>query len=115
MLAEARSEAKLSSALGEIRAEFGHLRAEFGELKADVGYVRIKLDAVERSTTGLKGTVITTGQTAGVGAVAIVIGVLAYGQTSFGIGVSTRDVIKASVSEYRQQEETTRPQSPAPK
>ena len=84
-LAEARSEAKLAQALGEIRTE---MRSGFAAINA-------RLD----SLSGIKATVIGTG----IAVVAVIIALMTYGQTWFGIGVSTRDVVKATVMEYRQQ------------
>ena len=34
---------------------------------------------------------------------AIVIGMMTYGQSSFGLGISQRDLVRAVVTEYRQQ------------
>ena len=84
-LAEARIDEKLAAMLGEMRTGFARLNA--------------RLDGVERATSGIKATVIGTG----IAAVVLVIAVLAYGQTWFGIGVSTRDVVRAAVTEYHQQ------------
>ncbi|MBV8616870.1 MAG: hypothetical protein JOY66_24280 [Acetobacteraceae bacterium] len=84
-LAEARTDKKFAAMLGEMRTGFARLDA--------------RLDGVERATSGIKATVIGTG----IAAVVLVIAVLAYGQTWFGIGVSTRDVVRAAVTEYRQQ------------
>lgn len=38
---------------------------------------------------------------AAIGVIAVVIGILAFGQQWFGIGVVTRDIIRATVSEER--------------
>ena len=91
--AEARSDTKVAQLLGEIKAGFASLDGKVDGLKD-------RIDGVERTTSGLKATVILTG----LGAVALVVGVLAYGQTWFGIGVTTRDVVKSAVSEYLQQQ-----------
>lgn len=84
-LSEARTDTKFAQLIGEMRTGFARMDA--------------RLSAVERATTGLKATVIGTG----VAVIAVVIGVLAYGQTWFGIGVNTRDVIRATITEYVQQ------------
>lgn len=104
-LAEARTETKLADALGQ-------MRVGLAEIGGRIDAVGARLDGVERATSGLKATVIGTG----IGVVAVVIAVLTYGQTWFGIGISTRDVVKAAVSEYRQQlPSPLPPSSPAEK
>ena len=84
-LAKARTDKKFADVLGEMRTGFARLDA--------------RLDAVERATSEIKATVIGTG----IAGAVLVIAVLAYGQTWFGIGVSARDVVKAAVAEHRQQ------------
>jgi hypothetical protein len=111
-LAEALGEMRtgLADTRGEMRTGFADVRAAFAELRGEMreGFARTneRLDAVEKSTGGIKTTVIGTG----IAVVAIVIAVLAYGQTWFGIGISSRDVIRATVMEMRQ----TAPPAPAP-
>ena len=90
-LAEARTDTKFAEMLGEVRIGFAKMDGRFGEIEARMG-------GLERSTSGIKATVIGTG----IAVVALVIAVMTYGQTWFGIGVSTRDVVKAAVTEYRQ-------------
>jgi hypothetical protein len=89
---EARTDAKIAHMLGEVRSGFATIDGKLMALDS-------RLDGLERSASGTKATVILTG----IGAVALVIGVLAYGQTWFGIGVATRDTVKSAVSEYIQQ------------
>jgi hypothetical protein len=95
-LSEARADTKFAQLIGEMRAGFAGVDA--------------RLSAVERSTSGVKTTVIGTG----VAVVAVVIAILAYGQTWFGIGVNTRDIIRATVSEYIQQTPQQAPSAPEP-
>lgn len=80
-LSEAQGEVRLAEALGEVRTGFAQLNE--------------RLAALDRSTSGLKAVIIGTG----IAAVAVVVAMLAYGQTWFGIGVATRDIIRATVSE----------------
>ena len=95
-LAEARAETKLSEVLKRVDVGFAEMRGTMTALDA-------RLTNIERSTSGLKSTVIGTA----VAVVAVVIGVLAYGQTWFGIGVSTRDTIRATVTELNSQIKST--------
>lgn len=83
---EARSDTKFAQFLGEMRTGFA--------------VIDTRLNSLERSTAGTKMTIIGTG----IGAVAVIVAVLAYGQTWFGIGVSNRDTIKAIVTEVIQQQ-----------
>ena len=57
-LAEARCEAKLAHAVGELRPEMAELRTEMRTGFAEQGG---RLEAVERSTAGIKPTVVPTG------------------------------------------------------
>jgi hypothetical protein len=40
----------------------------------------------------------------GIAAVVLIVAVLAYGETWFGLGVSARDIIRATVTEMHQQQ-----------
>lgn len=95
---EARGSTRLAEALGEMRTGFAEMR---GEVREGFARTNERLDAVERSTGGIKTTVITTVIGTGIAVVAIVIAVLTYGQTWFGIGISEREVIRATVAEMR--------------
>ena len=97
-LAEARTDTKFAQLLGELRT----LAAGFN---ARLDAVEHNISGLEARVSGLKTTVIGTG----IGVVAVVIGVLTYGQTWFGIGVAARDIIRATVSEYRLQQQPTLP------
>jgi hypothetical protein len=118
---EARGSTRLAEALGEmrvgfadvrtgfaeVRTGFAEVRTEFAEVRASIATLASRLEAVEKSTAGIKPTVIGTG----IAVVAVVISVLAYGQTWFGLGISSRDVIRATVLEMR---ETAAQTAPAP-
>ena len=84
-LAEAKTDKKFADMLGEVRAGFAGVDG--------------RLSGLERQTAGVKSTVILTG----LAVAALMLAVLTYGQAWFGIGVSTRDVVKSAVSEYFQQ------------
>lgn len=93
-LAEARTEARFAQLIAEMRAGFAALNARVDTLEGRTG---VRLDALERVTAGTKTTVIGTG----IAVVAVLIAVLSYGQTWFGIGVSTRDIVRATVAEMQ--------------
>ena len=99
---EARASTRLAEALGEMRSGFADIRGEMrttsAELRGDLGKISARLDAVERTVAGTKTTVIATG----IAVVAVIIAVLTYGQAWFGTGVSTRDMIRATVAEMQQ-------------
>lgn len=94
-LAEARTDKKFADMLGEMRTGFAQLDGRFGRLEA-------RLDTLERSTSGLKATVITTGIGTGIGVVAVVVATLAYGGSLFGNGLTTRDAINNAVTQELQ-------------
>jgi putative Mn2+ efflux pump MntP len=69
------------------------MRQGFAELSG-------RVDHVEKVTAGVKTTVLGTG----IGVVAVLVGILSYGQTWFGLGISNRETIKAIVAEYAEQQ-----------
>jgi hypothetical protein len=91
----AKTDTKFAELIGEIRVISSDLK---GEMKS----INTRLDAVDRSTAGVKATIIVVALTA----IAIVVGVLAFGQQWFGIGITMRDIIRATVSEERLQRGT---------
>jgi hypothetical protein len=97
--AEARSDVKFAQLIGKIETSNAELKGEF---KA----VATRLEGLEKSTSGVKATIIG----AALGTIAIVIGILTFGQQWFGIGMTARDIVRSTVIEMQQ----TAP-SPAPK
>ena len=91
--AEARGDTKLAEALGEVRTAFARLEGKFDN-------VNTRITDLQHSTGGTKGTILATG----VAVVALIVGILTYGQGWFGIGVTTRDTIKSVVTEVIQQQ-----------
>ena len=86
----ARTDTKFAELIGEIRVISS-------DLKGEMGKINTRLDGVERSTAGVKGTVVWVA----LGTIAIVIGVMAFGQQWFGIGMSTRDIVRTTVQEMQ--------------
>ena len=78
-LAEARSDTKLAEAISRSDVKhaemIGRLDAGFAELKGQISTVGARLDGIEKSTAGLRTAIFGTG----VAAIAVVIGILAYG------------------------------------
>jgi hypothetical protein len=127
-LAEARTDKKFADMLGEVRIGFagieakigtlegriegkigtleGRIEGKIGTLDGKISALDGRLSALEQSVAGIKPTIILTG----LAVAALMIGVLTYGQAWFGIGVSTRDIMRATVAEYNLQHQT-----PAPK
>jgi hypothetical protein len=98
-LAEARTDKKFAEMLGEVRTGFATIEGKISGLDGKVGGLEGRISALEQTTAGIKPTIILTGLAVG----AVMIATLTYGQAWFGIGVSTRDVVKAAVTEYIQQ------------
>ncbi len=96
---EARADTKFAHLLGEMRVGFAGLSARQDIANARIEGLSSRIDGLERTTSGTKTTVIATG----IGSVALVIAALAYGQTWFGIGISTRDVVRTTITEYLDQ------------
>jgi hypothetical protein len=100
-LAEAKTDVKFAQLIGKIDTANADLRGDIRALSAH-------FSAVERSTAGVKATIILTA----VAVLAIVVGVLGFGQQWFGIGITTRDVVRSTVKEFQEQ---TLPPSAKPK
>lgn len=102
-LAEAHSDEKLAAAIGRSdtrHAEVvGRLDTGLAEIKGQIAAMNIKLEGIERTTGGIKTTVIVTG----LAAVALIVAVVTYGQAWFGIGLSTRDAVNTEVAKVLQQ------------
>jgi hypothetical protein len=86
-LSESRTETKFAQLIGKIDTNTS-------EIKGELGKINVRLDNVERSTANVKTTIIVTA----VGVVAVVVGILTYGQQWFGIGVNTRDILSSAVT-----------------
>lgn len=109
-LVEARTDTKFAQVLGEMRAGFAAIDGRFAAIDGRFAAIDARLTGVERATSGLKATIVGTG----VAVVAVMIGILTYGHAWFGIGVSTRDIVRATVTEYLQQHPPVAPVAPTP-
>jgi hypothetical protein len=102
-------DAKIGKLSAEVDTKFaqllGAINTQSSDIKGEIGKIGARLDGVERSTGGVKATIVGVA----IGAIAIVIGILSFGQQYFGIGVTTRDIIRATVSEERIQHPATMP------
>lgn len=78
----------------KITAAEARTDTKFAELLGELKLMNQRLDHVERSTSGMKSTVIGTG----IGVVAIVIAVMAYGAQWFGLGMDAQQVSERAVS-----------------
>jgi len=94
---ELRSDLRLEAALARMD---GKIDTALAKIDGTFGKIEARLDAVEKSTDGLKGTIIGTG----LGVVAVVIGVLAFGQSWFGAGLTARDMVRSAVEEVLRQQ-----------
>ena len=85
-----------------------------GEVRTGFARIETRLDGLERSTSGLKATVITTGVFASLAIIAAILATLTYGQAWFGIGLTTRDVVRSTVAEVlaHQAQSRATPQKP---
>jgi hypothetical protein len=98
--ASAETDKKFAEVLGEVRLISS-------ELKGEMGKINTRLDGVERSTGGVKATIVASVFFG----IAIVIAVLGYGQQWFGIGITTRDTIRATIKEMQEPPLLPRPPS----
>jgi len=87
---EAKTDTKFAQLIGRLDTTNAEIRGRFDRFDT-------RLDSVERSTGGVKATVIG----AAIGTVAIVVGILAFGQQWFSVGLTTRDIIKTTISEMK--------------
>lgn len=100
-LSEARTDTKFAEMLGEMRTGFAGINGRLDHLE------KTGVD-VKATVSNVKTTVIGTG----IGVLALTLAALSYGQAWFGIGVSTRDVVKSAVTEYVQQHPNPLPAPP---
>lgn len=77
------TETKFAQMLGEIRVLSS-------DLKGEMGKITTRLDSVERSTTGIKATIIVTALAGIAVIVAVVVGFLAYGGQWFNFPSTTK-------------------------
>jgi hypothetical protein len=94
-------DAKLGRAAAETDTKFaqllGRIDSSNAEVKGEIKALSAHFTALERSTSGVKATIIAT---AAVG-IAIVIAILGYGQQWFGIVMSTRYIVRQTVQEMQ--------------
>jgi hypothetical protein len=86
----------LDGKIGGLDGKIGGLDGKIGGLDGKIGGIEGRLSALEQSVAGLKPTIILTG----LAVAALMVATLTYGQTWFGIGVSTRDIVRSTVAEY---------------
>ncbi len=107
-LSEARTDKKFADMLGEMRAGFAELGGRIEglgiRLNGRIDHLGTRIDGLERSSSSIKQTVIGTGLAVVALIAAMVIGMLAFGQAGFGLGLSARDTAKAAATEALQQE-----------
>lgn len=96
-VSEARTDTKFAELVGK-------LDVGLAEIKGELRNTNTQLNNVNTATAGIKTTVITTVIVTAIASLGVVIAVLAYGQQWFGIGVTTRDVVHATVTELLQQQ-----------
>jgi len=89
-LSAAQTDVKFAQLIGKIETSTA-------DLKGAMGGIETHLTSVEKATSGVKATIIVSV----LAGIAIVIGILAFGQQWFGIGITTRDIIRATVTEER--------------
>lgn len=98
-LVVSQSDTKFERLLGQIQTSNAELRGQMetsnAQLQGQIGEMNARLAPL----AGMKTTIIGTG----VAVVAVVIGVLTYGQQWFGTGVTIRDTIRATVTEMHVQ------------
>lgn len=78
----------MSAVDAKIAAAEARSDTKFAELLGELKLINVRLDHVERTTGGMRSTVIGTG----IGVVAVVIAVMAYGAQWFGVGMDAQAV-----------------------
>jgi hypothetical protein len=88
--------AAIDGKFAALEGKISGLDGKIGGLDGKIGGIEGRLSALEQSVAGLKPTIILTG----LAVAALMVATLTYGQTWFGIGVSTRDIVRSTVAEY---------------
>lgn len=93
---EARSAEKFAELRGDMNTRSADILGSISALRADLSgqmqTINARVEAVEKSTAGLRGTVVGTVFGTGVGVVAILIGILALAYQMFGLGLDADSV-----------------------
>lgn len=84
----------MSDVDAKIEATEARTDTKFAELLGELRLLNQRLDHVEKSTSGMRSTVIGTG----IGIVAVVIAVMAYGAQWFGLGMDAQQVSERAVN-----------------
>ncbi|TKV76722.1 hypothetical protein [Rhizobium sp. AU243] len=83
----------------KIAAAEARTDTKFAELLGELRLINQRMEHVERSTSGMRSTVIGTG----IGVVAVVIAIMAYGAQWFGLGMDAQQVAERAVQGAAQQ------------
>ncbi|MDP9838851.1 hypothetical protein J2T09_003623 [Neorhizobium huautlense] len=89
-----RSDTDLSEVDAKIGAAEARTDTKFAELLGELRLMNQRLDHVEKSTSGMRSTVIGTG----IGVLAVAIAVMAYGAQWFDLGMDAQQVSDRAVS-----------------
>jgi hypothetical protein len=100
-----REEAKLRDDLIEAKTDtkfaqlIGKLDTTTAELRGELQNISTHLNGLERSTAGIKATIVGTA----IAVLVLMVAILTFGQQWLGIGMSARDIVHATVTEMNQQ------------
>lgn len=86
--AEARTDTKFAEMMGELRL----IRSDFST----------RLDHVEKSTSGIKTTVVSTGIVTGIAVIGLVVGIATWGSQMFGVGMDADSIARQAAQSVRQ-------------
>lgn len=82
----------------KIAAAEARTDTKFAELLGELKLINQRMEHVERSTSGMRSTVIGTG----IGVVAVVIAIMAYGAQWFGLGMDAQQVAERAAQSSSQ-------------
>ncbi len=91
-------EPTMSEVDAKIAAAEARTDTKFAELLGELKLLNQRMEHVERSTSGMRSTVVGTG----IGVVAVVIAVMAYGAQWFGLGMDAQQVAERAVQSSTQ-------------
>lgn len=114
---EARADTKFTEVLRHIDGQTATLEKSIAGLDArldgragtfekEIAVLGTRMEAVERSTSGIKTTVIGTG----VALAALIVGVLAFGDQLFGLGLSASDIAERAAQKVSSEQSASNEQ-----
>lgn len=98
-----QSGVNMSEVDAKIAASEARTDTKFAEMMGELRVISTRLDHVEKSTSGIKSTVISTGVVTAVAVLALVTAIFGWGSQMFGVGMNADSVARQAAEAVRQE------------